>query len=195
MDTRIAKSEAEAAKAADAIGYPVVLKLHSETITHKTDVGGVQLNLSDAAAVKKAYSAIQKSVTEKAGAEHFLGVTVQPMAKLDGYELILGSSIDPQFGPVLLFGLGGQLVEVFKDRALGIPPLTTTLARRMMEQTRIYTTSRACADATRRPGRARTPAGALLAVDCRTALDQGTGHQPADGFAQTAGPRCARPGL
>ncbi len=139
VDTRIAKSEAEAAKAADAIGYPVVLKLHSETITHKTDVGGVQLNLADAAAVKKAYASIKKSVTEKAGAEHFLGVTVQPMAKLDGYELILGSSIDPQFGPVLLFGLGGQLVEVFKDRALGIPPLTTTLARRMMEQTRIYT--------------------------------------------------------
>ncbi len=61
------------------------------------------------------------------------------MAKLDGYELILGSSIDPQFGPVLLFGLGGQLVEVFKDRALGLPPLTTTLARRMMERTNIYT--------------------------------------------------------
>ena len=60
------------------------------------------------------------------------------MAKLDGYELILGSSIDPQFGPVLLFGLGGQLVEVFKDRALGLPPLNTTLARRMMEQTQIY---------------------------------------------------------
>jgi acetyltransferase len=117
----------------------VVLKIHSETITHKTDVGGVQLNLANAEAVKKAYAAIQKSVTEKAGAEHFLSVTVQPIAKLDGYELILGSSIDPQFGPVLLFGLGGQLVEVFKDRALGIPPLTTTLARRMMEQTRIYT--------------------------------------------------------
>jgi acetyltransferase len=139
VDTRIAKSAAEAAKAADAIGYPVVLKIHSETITHKTDVGGVQLNLANAEAVKKAYAAIQKSVTEKAGAEHFLSVTVQPIAKLDGYELILGSSIDPQFGPVLLFGLGGQLVEVFKDRALGIPPLTTTLARRMMEQTRIYT--------------------------------------------------------
>jgi acetyltransferase len=61
------------------------------------------------------------------------------MAKVEGYELILGSSIDPQFGPVLLFGLGGQLVEVFKDRALAIPPLTTTLARRMMEQTKIYT--------------------------------------------------------
>ncbi|MBL8078588.1 MAG: bifunctional acetate--CoA ligase family protein/GNAT family N-acetyltransferase [Anaerolineales bacterium] len=139
VDTRIAKSEKEAVKAADAIGYPVVLKIHSETITHKTDVGGVQLNLADAKAVQNAYKSIEKSVTEKVGAEHFLGVTVQPMAKIDGYELILGSSIDPQFGPVLLFGLGGQLVEVFKDRALGLPPLTTTLARRMMEQTRIYT--------------------------------------------------------
>ena len=139
VDTRIARTEAEAVKAADAIGYPVVLKIHSETITHKTDVGGVQLNLADAKAVRGAYNAIAESVKTKVGAEHFLGVTVQPMAKIDGYELILGSSIDPQFGPVLLFGLGGQLVEVFKDRALGIPPLTTTLARRMMEQTHIYT--------------------------------------------------------
>ncbi len=139
MDTRIAATKEDAVKAADAIGYPVVLKIHSETITHKTDVGGVQLNLVDAKAVEKAYKSIQKSVTEKVGAEHFLGVTVQPMAKIDGYELILGSSIDPQFGPVLLFGLGGQLVEVFKDRSLALPPLTTTLARRMMEHTRIYT--------------------------------------------------------
>ncbi len=139
VETRIARNEEEAVKAADAIGYPVVLKLHSETITHKTDVGGVQLNLKDSKAVQAAYNAIAESVRTKVGAEHFLGVTVQPMAKIDGYELILGSSIDPQFGPVLLFGLGGQLVEVFKDHALGIPPLTTTLARRMMEQTRIYT--------------------------------------------------------
>ena len=77
-------------------------------------------------------------MTAKVGAEHFLGVTVQRMAKVDGYELILGSSIDPQFGPVLLFGTGGQLVEVFKDRSLALPPLNTTLARRMMEQTKIY---------------------------------------------------------
>ena len=139
VETRIAKTQEEAVQAADAIGYPVVLKLHSETITHKTDVGGVQLNLADAAAVGKAYTDIQDSVAQKVGAEHFLGVTVQPMAKVDGYELILGSSIDPQFGPVLLFGLGGQLVEVFKDRALGLPPLTTTRARRMMERTKIYT--------------------------------------------------------
>ena len=139
VETRIARSDKDAIEAADEIGYPVVLKLHSETITHKTDVGGVQLNLADAKAVKTAFNGIKESVTAKVGAEHFLGVTVQPMAKLEGYELILGSSIDPQFGPVLLFGLGGQLVEVFKDRALGIPPLTTTLARRMMEQTKIYT--------------------------------------------------------
>ena len=139
VETRIAKSKQEAVKAADSIGYPVVLKIHSETITHKTDVGGVQLNLKDAEAVLNAYTSIEESVTAKVGAEHFLGVTVQPMSKVDGYELILGSSIDPQFGPVLLFGLGGQLVEVFKDRALGLPPLTTTLARHMMQKTKIYT--------------------------------------------------------
>jgi acetyltransferase len=137
--TIIAATEDEAAKAADQIGYPIVLKLYSETITHKTDVGGVQLNLGSVEAVRKAFNAIQTSVAEKAGAQHFQGVTVQPMIKLkDAYELIIGSSMDPQFGPVLLFGTGGQLVEVFKDRALGLPPLNSTLARRMMEQTKIY---------------------------------------------------------
>jgi len=139
VETRIANSENEAIKCAKEIGYPVVLKLFSETITHKTDVGGVQLNLSDEDAVRNAYRMIEGAVREKVGAEHFLGVTVQPMISLDGYELILGCSIDPQFGPVLLFGSGGQLVEIYKDRALALPPLTTTLARRMMERTRIFT--------------------------------------------------------
>ncbi len=134
----VAYNAEEAAAAAAEIGYPVVLKLHSETLTHKTDVGGVKLNLGDADAVRQAYQEMQASVTEKAGAEHFLGVTVQPMAKLDGYEIIIGSSIDPQFGPVVLFGMGGTLVEVFRDRSLALPPLNTTLARRMMEQTKIY---------------------------------------------------------
>ncbi len=114
-----------------------MLKLYSLTITHKTDVGGVQLNLRDAAAVKTAFQTIKQAVTEKVGAEHFQGVTVQPMVKLDGYELIIGSSLDPQFGPIMLFGTGGQLVEVFKDRALALPPLNSTLALRMMEQTNI----------------------------------------------------------
>jgi acetyltransferase len=137
--TVIAHDAAAAVSAANQMGYPVVLKLYSETITHKTDVGGVQLNLGSAEAVDRAFRAIQASVTEKAGAQHFQGVTVQPMIKLkDAYELIIGSSLDPQFGPVLLFGTGGQLVEVFKDRALSLPPLNSTLARRMMEQTKIY---------------------------------------------------------
>jgi acetyltransferase len=138
VETRIARSEKEAVQIAEKMGYPVVLKLFSETITHKTDVNGVQLNLRTAHAVREAWKAIAEGVTQKAGAEHFLGVTVQPMISLDGYELILGTSLDPQFGPVLLFGAGGQLVEVVKDRALGLPPLNATLARRMMEQTKIY---------------------------------------------------------
>ena len=139
VETHIALTENDAVKEAARLGFPVVLKLYSETITHKTDVGGVQLNLRTADAVREAWQAIETSCTGKAGKEHFLGVTVQPMIKLDGYEIIIGSSIDPQFGPVLLFGTGGQLVEVFKDRALGLPPLNATLARRMMERTKIYT--------------------------------------------------------
>ncbi|MEW5986361.1 MAG: bifunctional acetate--CoA ligase family protein/GNAT family N-acetyltransferase, partial [Chloroflexota bacterium] len=136
--TRLATSPDEAVQTAAALGYPVVLKLHSETITHKTDVGGVQLNLTSDDEVRRAYQSIESSVGEKAGPGHFQGVTIQPMVKVEGYELILGSSLDAQFGPVLLFGTGGQLVEVYQDRALGLPPLNTTLARRMMEQTRIY---------------------------------------------------------
>jgi acetyltransferase len=139
VETHIATTEGDAVKQAARLGFPVVLKLHSETITHKTDVGGVQLNLRTASAVRQAWKAIESSCVKKVGKEHFQGVTVQPMIKLDGYEIIIGSSLDPQFGPVLLFGTGGQLVEVFKDRALGLPPLNATLARRMMERTKIYT--------------------------------------------------------
>src|SRR5579864_2522219 len=139
VETRVARNEDEAVKHATEIGYPVVLKLFSETITHKTDVGGVKLNLSDKAEVRQAYQEILIAVSQKAGPEHFAGVTVQPMVRTGGYELILGSSVDAQFGPVVLFGSGGQLVEVYKDRALALPPLNTTLAQRVMEQTRIFT--------------------------------------------------------
>jgi acyl-CoA synthetase (NDP forming)/RimJ/RimL family protein N-acetyltransferase len=138
VPTRVAASSEAAVEAAEAIGYPVVLKLYSHTLTHKSDVGGVQLNLPDAEAVRRAYQQIQTNVAEKAGSQHFQGVTVQPMVPTNGYELILGSSEDPQFGPVLLFGSGGQLVEVFQDRSIGLPPLNTTLARRLMENTLIY---------------------------------------------------------
>ena len=163
VKTKIAKNEEQAVEIAGEIGGPVVLKIYSESITHKSDVGGVKLNLRGAAAVRRAYREIRDaaervsqgragsplhaaSADAKDGAHgvtrptmaHFLGVTVQPMIAHDGYELILGSSIDPQFGPVLLFGTGGYFVEVFKDRALGLPPLNPTLARRLMERTQIY---------------------------------------------------------
>nr|WP_041660715.1 bifunctional acetate--CoA ligase family protein/GNAT family N-acetyltransferase [Acaryochloris marina] len=135
--SHLAQTPEQAVAFAETLGYPVVLKLHSHTITHKTDVGGVHLNLPNAAAVQAAFTSIQQNM-QPYGKQAFLGVTVQPMLNHEGYELILGSSSDPQFGPIILFGLGGQLVEVFQDRALGLPPLNSTLARRLMEQTKIY---------------------------------------------------------
>jgi acetyltransferase len=136
VETHVATSEEETIRIAAKLGGAVVLKLCSETITHKTEVGGVKLGLRSEKAIREAYREIQYSVRQKPGA--FLGVTVEPMIDLNGYELILGSSTDAQFGPVLLFGSGGELVEARKDYVLGLPPLNATLARRMMEQTRIY---------------------------------------------------------
>ncbi len=130
------KTADEAVTAARRIGYPVVVKLLSRTITHKTDVGGVRLNLGDDDAVRAAFRTIQANVAAK-GPAAFDGVSVQPMVKAKGYELIVGSSVDPQFGPVVLFGAGGVLVEVFHDSALGLPPLNRTLARRLIERTKI----------------------------------------------------------
>ena len=148
VETRVADNEEDAVRHAGKIGYPVVLKVFSETITHKTDVGGVHLDLRNEEAVRSAYQAIRDAVQTAtfkpkdglngAPSEDFLGVTVQPMVQSKGYELILGSSVDLQFGPVLLFGSGGQLVEVYRDRAVALPPLNSTQAQRLMEQTLIY---------------------------------------------------------
>ena len=138
VPTVIAKSEDEAVEKAGCFNGPAVLKIYSHTITHKTDVGGVKLDLSGETAVRAAYREIEEALRRRGKIGEFAGVVVQPMIARDGYELILGSSIDPQFGPVLLFGAGGQLVEVFRDRALGLPPLNRTLARRMMERTQIH---------------------------------------------------------
>lgn len=134
VETIVATTPDEAVALAEKMGYPVVLKLHSLTITHKTDVGGVKLNLQDRQTVLDAFTAIKKGVSK----EDFQGVSVQKMISKSGYELILGSSVDPQFGPVLLFGSGGELVEIFKDRALGLPPLNSTLTKRLMQKTKIY---------------------------------------------------------
>jgi acetyltransferase len=138
VPTFAAQSEDEAVERAGAIGYPVVLKLRSDTITHKTDVGGVALDLRDGAMVRAAFRSIRTAALRVAKPDDFQGVTVQPMIPLDGYELILGSSPDTQFGPVLLFGQGGQLVEVEKDSVVTLPPLTENLARRVMSETRIF---------------------------------------------------------
>jgi len=136
--TRLASDEDEAVRIAEDMGFPVVLKLASHTILHKAKAGGVRLNLSDAAAVRNAYREIRATIEKSHGAMHFQGVTVQPLVQYDGFDIIFGSSLDPQFGPVLLFGWGGRLAEYHKDQALALPPLNMTLARRVMEQTRIY---------------------------------------------------------
>lgn len=141
VPTLRAQTPEQAIEKADQVGYPCVLKLCSPWISHKTDAGGVKLNLQTPDAVRQAFEQIRLSALrycpQTPGA--FEGVTVQPMVQLqDGYELILSSLTDPQFGPVILFGAGGQLVEIFQDRALSLPPLNATLARRMMERTRIY---------------------------------------------------------
>ena len=137
VETRAAYDEAAAITAAEALGYPVVVKLLSPTITHKSDCGGVQLNLLNAAAVQQAWRLIRDNVTHLHGLAAFEGVTVQRMVTQKGIELILGLSTDAQFGPVLLIGAGGTLVEVLQDHALALPPLNHALARRWVEQTRI----------------------------------------------------------
>lgn len=137
VQTVQAKTEDDAVAAATQLGYPVVLKLLSRTITHKSDVGGVQLNLQNVDAVRQAFRTIHENVSKRDPAA-FDGVTVQPMVREKGTELIIGSSQDRQFGPVILFGAGGILVEVFQDRSLALPPLNTTLAHRLMERTKIH---------------------------------------------------------
>ncbi len=133
-----ADTESEAVATAAKIGFPVAIKLQSETITAKRAVGGVHLNRRDAAEVRRAWKAIQRGVAETVGEHHFLGVTVERMVATDGIELRLGSFIDPEAGPVLVFGAGGRETGAADDTAIGLPPLTSTLARRLMEQTRVY---------------------------------------------------------
>ena len=136
-ETGLARTAEEAVAAASALGFPAVLKIHSTTITHKAAVGGVRLHLMDEPAVRAAFrdlEAAARQATEGA----FEGVSVQPMISERGYEAILGSTVDPQFGPVILFGTGGTLVEIFRDRAIGLPPMNRTVARRLIESTKLY---------------------------------------------------------
>lgn len=134
LETLHAHHEDEAVALAEQLGFPVVLKLQSPTITHKTDVGGVCLDLSDEAAVRAAWQRIQAAVSSA----DFDGVTVQRMIRQHGIELICGCSLDEQFGPVLLFGAGGVWVEIMQDRVLMLPPLSRDLALDRLRQTRIH---------------------------------------------------------
>ena len=142
VPTRNVRSVEDAVAEAHKLGYPVVMKLWSESITHKTDAGGVVLNVIDDCCVRAAFAQIKENAKRYIDKHHlnsdaFQGVTVQSMIRAKGYELIVGSSVDAQFGPTILFGAGGILVEVFKDSALGLPPLNRTLARRLIERTQI----------------------------------------------------------
>ena len=129
-----ARSASEAAEVAHRLGYPVVLKIHSPQITHKTDVGGVVLNLPNDEAVRDTFEKMTQRAKEMRPEADIIGVTVQKMVTYpNSFELIMGSKKDPVFGPVIMVGMGGVAAEVFKDRALGLPPLNEALARRMLE--------------------------------------------------------------
>lgn len=136
---RPAATAEEAVATAGAIGYPVVVKLASPDITHKSDVGGVALDLPDAEAVRTAFARIAASARLARPEARVDGVTVQPMAdSREGVELIVGAKRDPVMGSVILVGLGGVAAEVLQDRALGLPPLSERLARGLLESLRSY---------------------------------------------------------
>ena len=132
-DTRLAVDKAEAVALSEVMGYPVVLKISSVDITHKSDGGGVKINLQDRAAVEKAYDDIMASCTAKYPNANIEGIAVQRMANI-GTEVIIGMTKDPSFGPVLMFGLGGIFVEVLKDVAFRIVPLDKIDASEMINE-------------------------------------------------------------
>ncbi|MEE4215716.1 MAG: bifunctional acetate--CoA ligase family protein/GNAT family N-acetyltransferase [Bacteroidales bacterium] len=136
---RLAKSPDEAVKISNYIGYPVVFKIMSPDITHKSDSGGVILDIKNEEQACSAYEQIIENIKNAEPGARFEGITVQPMVKMPGsVEMILGIKRDPVFGTVILAGAGGVTAELFKDNSLGFPPLNERLARRMLEQLRIW---------------------------------------------------------
>ncbi len=134
---KIASKASEAVQFANEMGYPVVLKIESPDIGHKSDVVGVKLNLDNEDAVRKAFDEIIANVKKYKPEAHIEGILVEPMIDKD-FELFIGAKKDPVFGPVIAFGQGGIAVEVFKDTRLGLPPLNMALARQIIRNTRIY---------------------------------------------------------
>lgn len=135
VETRLARNEDDAVHISGDLGYPVALKVASREIAHKSDVGGVHLGLKDEIAVRSAYQAIMTAVKKHQPSAKVSGVTVQRMA-LPGIELIIGMSHDPNFGPVMLFGLGGTLVEVLDDVVLRVLPIDRRDASMMLSELR-----------------------------------------------------------
>ena len=136
--TEIAGTEAQASRIGREMGYPLVMKLLSGDISHKTDAGGVRLDLRGEADVGGAYRQIISSAHHYKPDARIEGVTIQPYFSNPDYEILLGAKRDPNFGPVILFGMGGIYTEVLKDRALGLPPMNRLLARRLMQETKAY---------------------------------------------------------
>jgi acyl-CoA synthetase (NDP forming) len=135
VESRLATTADEAARVAAELGFPAVLKVVSADIAHKSDVGGVVVGLEDAEAVRSAYDSMLARVREAAPSARIDGVSVQRQAK-QGTEVIVGATTDPQFGPVMMFGLGGVFVEVLKDVAFRIVPLEERDARQMVREIR-----------------------------------------------------------
>jgi len=137
IETRLAKTKAQAIALSKEIGLPVALKVVSPDIIHKSDSGGVKLGLASAAQVGRAYSEIVRAARQAAPKGKIQGVSVQKMAR-PGVEVIMGMSKDDQFGPVLMFGLGGVFVEVLKDVAFRIVPLVKRDAAQMIREIKGY---------------------------------------------------------
>jgi acetyl-CoA synthetase (ADP-forming) len=135
--SRLAESEATAIKFADEIGYPVVLKIVSPDIVHKSDVGGVLVNIQNAKEVGAAYRQIIANIKKHKADARIVGVLVQEMAP-SSTEVIVGSTKDQQFGPVLMFGLGGVFVEILKDVTFRVAPITEEEARDMVTEVKAY---------------------------------------------------------
>ncbi len=139
VETRTVREVDAAVAAAEAIGYPVALKLLSPDITHKSDVGGVVLDLDDPQVLRAAAKGMLSRLASQKPKARVLGFTVQKMARWPGaHELIIGAATDPIFGPVCLFGQGGIAVEIIDDKAVALPPLNLKLARELMARTRIF---------------------------------------------------------
>jgi acyl-CoA synthetase (NDP forming) len=137
VETKLARSKKEAISISKEMGFPVVLKISSPDVVHKSDSGGVKLGLANTTQVGKAYSEIISSVKRAYPEAQIQGVSVQSMAP-PGVEVIVGMSKDPQFGPVLMFGLGGVFVEVLKDVSFRIVPVTERDAREMIKEIKGY---------------------------------------------------------